>query len=196
LLKQGIRFCKLNAETLSENSRKFIVMKYCLSILSLIAILSWTSCSKSPENLDNTFTSDAEGCGEFRVYKFNSDRTIGIAVFGNRAALGLVPETKTFSIGSVSESNLGVVVREYVNGVGIFACLGYYDTDPNAAHEYRASEGTVSINIDQDSVYVSSSEVHYKISVSLDNMILEHTTQDEEVEINHLEFNEVTVGDF
>lgn len=166
-------------------------MRSVLGIL-FICILIGGCRNKDDIDLNTLFTSQAEGCHSFRVWRFNDKETVGISVSGSRSNLGLSATETVIDLDTVSKLDLWVMIREFQSPPGIFQCNNGIDVDPNQSLLWEASEGIARLRITNDNL----SDNRYQITVTLENVVFELQTDPEEtLNLDYLEFPEVIVND-
>src|SRR4051812_37307730 len=84
--------------------------------ITLAILFSLTSCGTvtSPDPQPSLhYTSAAQGCGNFSVYKWNESMTEAIVVKADKDLLGLSTTSTTFRLDSVPSAALSVRVDRY-----------------------------------------------------------------------------------
>lgn len=149
-------------------------------------------CKKKDLDLNTVFTGETEGCSSFRVWKFNDKKSVGCSVSGTRSAIGLDGTADVvIDLDTVSKNDLWVMIREFRSTPGIFQCTNTIDFDQNTALLWEATEGIATLRIDADNL----SNNTYRMTVILDNVTFTIQGGSETLDMDHLEFNEVLVGD-
>ena len=168
-----------------------------LSIFLIFALLAGTyaGCKKKIRDVNNVFVGDCEGCGSFRLTKFDDDKRLGISVSGNRDALELTDTERSFDIADLERTDLWIIIREFDNPPGRFSCIGLQDVDPNTAIQWEAISGTARFTITEDNVSQNNGVTQYKLSCSLENVTFRITGDDETLDMEELKWDNILVGD-
>lgn len=168
-------------------------MKYSF-LYVVLAIVVMISCREKLD-LENELNADqAEGCGEFGVYTFNDNNSLGIAIYGDSAALELSQTEQTFNIEDLTSDELGIVINEYKKNNGSFSCYNFAAESYKASHRYEAVSGQVTIKINNPNVAVVDTQFHYSLDISLSNIVLKHYLKDNTIDLSSMDFVDVVVG--
>lgn len=168
-------------------------MKYLLICISINALLI-TSCREKLDLQNELNSNQAQGCGEFGVYTFNDNNSLGIAVFGDSSALNLSQTEQTFNIEDLTSEELGIVVNEYKKNNGSFSCYNFGAESYKASHRYDAISGQVTIKINNPNVAVVDTQFHYSLDISLSNIVFKHYLREETIDLLSMDFNDIVVG--
>jgi hypothetical protein len=168
-----------------------------ITLLSLTALLgagmfaSLMSCGVGV--VDNTpsmhYTSTAQGCANFFVYKWNDTRTEALVIRGDGAGLGLSTASRTFDLATTSQSSLHVWIDRYTRQSVSPYCTDVVDNNAEKPHKWEATSGTATVTRDRDSVAEGDT---FKVTIKLQNVHL--TDGSKEVTLSEESFNDVTVG--
>jgi len=162
--------------------------------LLLLLLISFAGCKKKADDLNDTFTSGEGGCGNFRLFKFNSGESIGIGLSGNRDLLALGSSSQTFDLKTVTRDEMWLVVREFHNSPGDFDCFALNDLDINTALQWEAVSGTASMNIIQDSITIVNGLPTYRVACTLNDVTFRLEGNNEEITLDQLIWADILVG--
>jgi hypothetical protein len=160
--------------------------------LALTTLFSFTSCGPVVDPVVEPslrYKSDAQGCANFTIYKWNESMTEALVIDGLKDELKLSTASRTFRLDSVPEALLSVRVDRYTRTTLSPYCTDVRNPDQESPRVWRATSGTVTITLDRDSVV---SNDLYKVTVKLRDVHFKNGTA--EVVLTEENFNDVTVG--
>lgn len=187
----------LSYEHFNENENENLLLMKKIQLMMaffLITLLSF-SCNKEKIITDftgSTFTQNAKGCGAFFVYKFNADKDLSITVRGDRDALNLNTSEQEFELGNAAD--LSVKVAQFNKSAPDFYCNDIVEEGAaEKIHSWDGINGTVRIQITEDSISVSEYELIYKVSVKIEDVEFMDSNGNTQ-EVDAVEFSDVRVG--
>jgi hypothetical protein len=143
------------------------------------------------------FTNRA-GCGDLFVYAKNDSFTEILAVGLSRDQLGISTKESIFEIAKESSQNLQIYFeqsRSDIEEIKRFeVCDDQRFSDVPKAKRWPASQGTVTVKISTDSPKPGVES--YNATLHLENVKIQDPTSEEEMTIDSIDFNEVSVGWF
>ncbi len=171
-----------------KNISNFILTCFCICLLF--------ACNKEdsiPTINSTTFTSSAFGCSSFFVGQFSDNKKLALTVRGQREELNLDTTEQVFDL-SIN-TGLDVKLTQFNKDATGYYCNDVIEEDgPEPIREWLAQSGTAFIQILEDSINVYDWEVHFKISVKLEDVKLYNEEEDDTQTIESAEFIDVFVG--
>ena len=168
-------------------------LKFLMACL-LVSALTF-SCNKDKVITDftgSTFTTQAGGCGTFFVYRFNVDEELAITVRGERDALNLSTDEQIFDLENTA--GLDVAVLQFNKAASDSYCNDVIiNGAPQIINSWEGINGTVSIQITEDSIYFSEYELIYKVSIKVEEVEFIDSDGNTQ-EVDAVEFSNVNVG--
>lgn len=164
--------------------KKLLVVLFCVGLLA---------CSKESDVNDIFIATDAEGCSDFGVYTFNSGKSVGIGIYGDKDLMELDMTNKSFDLSTVNPDHLSVIIKEFSKGGGRFSCGNLGGEDSRVVHSWTAESGTVSIQI-TDTMPIPDDSVFYNVNVTLQNVRFKHDRKNKYLTLEALELTNVTTG--
>lgn len=140
------------------------------------------------------FTGEAKGCSSFIVYKLNDSKDESISVAGDRDALNLTTDEKSFDLQTINTNDLKVEIKRFDSDASAYYCDDIADNDLEIISTWTGIKGTVKIQIVEDSIGINPiGEPEYIINVTLEKIDFQNNN-DKKVSIDNIEFKEVYVG--
>lgn len=140
----------------------------------------------------STFTEQPMGCGNFFVYRFNLDEDLAITVRGERDELSLNTDEQIFDLENTAGLNVAIVqfnksaLNSYCNDAIEYSA-------PEIINNWEVINGTVRIQITEDSISVSEYELIYKVSIKVEGIQCIDSDGNTQ-EVDAVELSNVTVG--
>ena len=173
-------------------------LKYTLFISTLSYFL-FTSCNNDDDNKSNNkqiqnieFSGPVYGCADFNIQKESDSTNSRIALRINGSPYQDLGLDSTFQSFSLPNPDLDVKILEWDGLVGEQFCNDVIVNEPPILNSLSAVSGTIQLKISD----LDTSDVFdtYKISVILENIILNDSTESEQVTISELILEDVFVG--
>lgn len=149
----------------------------------------------SPDTItpqSSMFTGQSGGCGDFVVYRFNSDKTLAITARVNEKAMQLTEQPVSLDITS-DPKNVAVEVLQFRAPAIDYFCDDV-GGDPPPVAKWAAVSGTVVVESNLGVPPQDFSNATHKVSVVFKNVRLKNSKTGEIVELHELEITNVWVG--
>jgi len=145
------------------------------------------------------FSGDVGGCGKFQVYRFNANRSLAIVVSLSEKNIHLPEKSELrLTLEEVEQGDLVIEVLQFskrLTSDDMFFCT---DVQPSIRPiaRWKAISGDVVILKEQhpSSTTPKPQNATYRVSVRVENLILQKEGAEERVGIDAVDINEVWVG--
>lgn len=167
--------------------------RYIQVAAAVVACFTATGCSPhivTPQA--STFTGQSGGCGDFFVYRFNSDKTLAITVDVNEDATQLTAQPVTLEITSDPKS-VAVRVLQFRAPAENYFCDDV-SGDPPPVANWAAVSGTVVVESNPGIPPKDFANATHNVSVILNNVRLKNSKSGEIVVLHELKITNVWVG--
>ena len=161
-------------------------MKKILFYITLLVVaVVFIECSKDESSLfDHQLGFHQKACGSFRLTSMNESKTLALIIDVNRNELELNNTIKEFNL---NDTRFTVQLLEYEEPANDFSCTSLSMT-PVFTNWYF-QEGSISLQIVKDSIYVSNNQFNYSLNASIKEIRFHDGDEDET--FNFIEFDQV-----
>lgn len=161
----------------------------CLSALSVFAI----GCSPAVVTPDALlFTGDSGGCGNFHVYRFNTNRTIAISLYVDQKALAIGEGHSNVEIDQ-NQNGLQLEIVQFAQPAGSYFCDDV-DGDPFPIATWVAVTGEIEIGIAYIAPPAAFANATHRVAVVMKNIKVKNSKTGQLAELSDVRIEDVWVG--
>jgi len=171
------------------------VRQQCSFYLVLLSVLLNSGCTTEIVTPSAAmFDGDAGGCGDFHVYRYNSDRTVAVFVGVDARDVPIDGTTMELEIEGVSgENRIRAGVYQWAKPTGEYFCDDVAG-DPEPIAQWEAQSGRISATRTMGSPPTRVANATHQATVVLENLVLVNSATGEKVILDRVELPSIWVG--